>query len=442
MPLSPQQNLDAFAGQLPPLRSLRPWLLAVLLLSSVCTLSAYGVAELAPPPLPQRTEIRNALPAPGLAFTVANSPLWQDTLLRRGDTLGSALHRIGSNEPSLLRFVRTNDHARDLLELQPGRMLKAKISAQGELLAITYLHSSGCRISIEKNGQHWESTIEKPLPLISQQIINGLIQEDFLAGFAALALEPETLRQLDEIRQLHGREDVFQTGRPFTLILENASVDGEKVRAPRLLAARFHGLSKSLELFRHTDGGDDGFYFADGRAALPAFLAVPVDNAEISSSFAMRRHPILGVWLQHKGTDFAAPSGSNIYSAAKGTVLRTGTDSGYGNFVEITHANGMSTLYGHMQGLVAGLKAGQTIRQGDLIGYVGSTGRSTGPHLHYEIRRDGVALNPEAITLPTQPPLSGLALEAFKQNNSRYTAQLQMSSQPVQAVRTAMNHFD
>lgn len=436
MPFQFLPNSTDLARHLPSPRALRPWLLGSLLLSSVFTLSAYGVAELAPVVPPERNVKRSELPTPDLGSTVASGPFWQDTLLRRGDTLGSALHRLNANEPSLLRFVRSDATARELLELQAGRLLKARIDESGKVQSISYLHSSGKRILVQRTGNDWSAESQTPTPFISQRLINGLIKDDFLASFAAAALTPETLRQLDEIKQEYGGERGIPTGQAFSLVIETASVDGETLRPPRLLAARLPGNGRLIEVFLHHQGETGSYYFSDGRAALPAFLSVPVDHAAISSSFAMRLHPVLGVWLQHKGTDFAAPAGSNIYSAAAGKVSRIGTEAGYGNFVEVEHANGMSTLYGHMQGFAAGLKTGQTVQQGDVIGYVGSTGRSTGPHLHYEIRRNGIALNPDNTRLPSLPALGGQNLQAFRQQLPALLTQLQTASQ----TALALNH--
>jgi len=143
-------------------------------------------------------------------------------------------------------------------------------------------------------------------------------------------------------------------------------------------------------------------------------MKTPIDGARISSSFGNRRHPILGYTRLHSGTDFAAPTGTPIYAAGNGTVEMAGRNGGYGNYVRIRHANGYKTAYAHMSRIGRGVRQGTRVRQGEIIGYVGSTGRSTGPHLHYEVIRNGNKVNPQTIRVPTGRSLSGRELAAFQ----------------------------
>ncbi|WP_028456119.1 M23 family metallopeptidase [Chitinilyticum litopenaei] len=405
------------AGTLLNPQQLPGWLLAALLLPGAITLSAYGVAELAPAERPPVASVVIALPAPLATSTaIARQPFWQDTLLRQGDTLGVALHRLGIADARLFQLVRGDAVAGQLLELRPGRLLRALKTADGEALRISYLHSTGQRIVLEKHGKLWQASLERPTPLISQQLIHKDISGEIPEALAQAGLAAELSRQLDEIiRTQFAKAPIAGHGDRVQLLLEHATVDGEALGNARLLAVRLQLQGKILEAFRHEmPDGSARFYDGKGRAMQAALLSQPVEDAVISSHFAMRLHPLLGVWQMHRGTDFAAPAGSPVYSAGDGTVLRVGSDAAYGNFVEIRHDKTYSTLYAHLQGTVAGLKAGQTVRQGETIAFVGSTGRSTGPHLHYEVRRNDEAIDPRLVRLPAQPALKGLALAALQ----------------------------
>jgi murein DD-endopeptidase MepM/ murein hydrolase activator NlpD len=154
--------------------------------------------------------------------------------------------------------------------------------------------------------------------------------------------------------------------------------------------------------FESKDGEIKGYYTPDGHGMRKAFLRAPLDFTRISSRFNSRRlHPILGVMRAHKGTDYAAPTGTPIWAAGNGRVLFAGRKGGYGNVVIIDHGKGITTVYGHMSRFARSLRAGRTVSQGDTIGYVGMTGLATGPHLHYEYRVRGVQKNPATLPMPT-----------------------------------------
>ncbi|MBE9608863.1 M23 family metallopeptidase [Chitinilyticum piscinae] len=390
---------------------MRRTLIAAASLASLVTLSAYGVAELAPIEKPQQQTIRTELELPELQQRgqTASPARIQETVLRRGDTLAAALHRIGANTPDLLRTIRAERSTRDLLELAPGRILSAEFADDGELHAIRYLNTGGTLLEVRQIGGQWQSSQQTPPPLIGQQHMNGLISKDFSSDFAALGLSAVNIRQLEEIRSNPLLGQTSQPGSRFIAITEQASIAGERYGERQLRALRLQRGDTVRDIYWF----DGKPYLAGGEPLLPALLATPAEDGSVSSSFAMRIHPILGVWMQHKGTDFAAAAGKQIFSAGDGIVLRTGVDGGYGIFVEIDHGKGITTLYGHMQATTDTLKAGQRLRQGDVIGFVGSTGRSTGPHLHYEIRRNGEALPPEILQLPPATRLAGSNLERF-----------------------------
>ena len=172
--------------------------------------------------------------------------------------------------------------------------------------------------------------------------------------------------------------------------------------------------------------GDVSYYSADGRPLKKSFLRTPVDFTRISSTFGLRKHPILGYMRAHKGVDYAAPMGTPIYAAGDGVIKFRGQKHGYGNFVIVQHNAHISTAYGHMSRFAANERVGEHVRQGQIIGYVGMTGMATGPHLHYEFRVDDVQRNPLTVTLPKPEPLSGKLMAQFRAQNAPLLARIQM----------------
>ncbi len=164
-------------------------------------------------------------------------------------------------------------------------------------------------------------------------------------------------------------------------------------------------------------------YFDEtGQSAKKFLMKTPINGARLSSSFGNRRHPILGYTKLHKGTDFAAPPGTPIYAAGNGRIERAGPFGSYGNYIRIRHANGYQTAYAHMKGFARGMRPGAVVKQGQVIGYVGTTGRSTGPHLHYEVYINNKPVNAMSLKLPTGRKLEGEPLEAFLAERDRIDA--------------------
>jgi len=172
------------------------------------------------------------------------------------------------------------------------------------------------------------------------------------------------------------------------------------------------GRERKLWRFEPDKGGWD-YFDKDGQSMKKFLMKTPVDGARISSSFGKRRHPVLGYTKMHTGTDFAAPRGTPIYAAGNGIIEKAQRNGGYGKYVKIRHANGYKTAYAHMNGYARGIKKGKRVRQGQVIGYVGTTGRSTGPHLHYEVHVHGKKVNPQRIRVPTGRKLAKAELAHY-----------------------------
>lgn len=205
--------------------------------------------------------------------------------------------------------------------------------------------------------------------------------------------------------------DVFEAGYD-----QPVNADGEPVGLPTLVYAALATAAKSRALYR---GGGGEWFDAAGRSSRRALMRTPVEAARISSGFGMRNHPILGFARLHRGTDFAAPTGTPVFAAGDATVTFAALKGANGNFVRLHHPNGWDTLYLHLNRIAAGLAPGQRVTQGQQIGEVGTTGRSTGPHLHYELHIGGTPVDPLSIDTASERRLSARALAAFRRVRDR-----------------------
>lgn len=227
-------------------------------------------------------------------------------------------------------------------------------------------------------------------------------------------------KQIADFAQIFAFDVDFQreirSGDTFEVVYEiYADERGNEVRSGDVIFASFDGKSVSRDYYRHTpaDDGISDYFTHEGKASTRFLMKTPINGARLSSNFGRRRHPISGYSRLHKGTDFAARSGTPIFAAGNGVIERASRYGGYGKYARIQHANGYETAYAHMSRYGPGVRKGARIRQGDIIGYVGSTGASTGPHLHYEVLINGKHVNAMRLKLPTGRTLEGDFLNAF-----------------------------
>lgn len=195
---------------------------------------------------------------------------------------------------------------------------------------------------------------------------------------------------------------------------EKIDEQGEVVASGNVLFAALHTNGRSLRIYRHETGnGGTGFYNAKGESVRKALMVTPIEGARLSSGYGMRKHPILGYNKMHEGLDFAASTGTPIMAAGDGVVEYAGRRGSYGNYVRIRHPNQYKTVYAHLSGYAKNIKSGARVEQGQTIGYVGSTGRSTGPHLHYEVLYAGAPINPSKMDTKPGRSLEGEELQRF-----------------------------
>jgi murein DD-endopeptidase MepM/ murein hydrolase activator NlpD len=234
----------------------------------------------------------------------------------------------------------------------------------------------------------------------------------------------------------------LQPGNTFEVLYEQYITDDGSVVPGKgnIVYARLGLDGRVMPLYRYEDKAGEVEYFdTTGASAKKPLMKTPIDGARISSGFGMRFHPILGYTKMHKGIDFAAPRGTPIYAAGDGVIEKAGKFSSYGNYCRIRHRAGLETAYAHMQGFHAGIRPGSRVKQGQVIGYVGTTGRSTGPHLHYEILIGGKQVNPAGVKLAGGRALGGKDLKAFRQIVAARDAEFAKSLHPAAAAVAQAN---
>lgn len=218
----------------------------------------------------------------------------------------------------------------------------------------------------------------------------------------------------------------IQDGDRFTVLVERETSDEGEIRLGHILAADLLSSGKHLQAYRFDVPGEGSRYFDNnGNSLRRSFLRAPVEFRRIASGFSRSRfHPILGIWRRHQGTDYSAARGTPVEAAGDGIVTQAGWSGGYGNLVEVRHRNGITTRYGHLSGFASGVRVGERVTQGETIGFVGSTGLATGPHLHYEFRINGVARDSRRMDLGPGDPLPASLRPAFQSAQSRLIEQL------------------
>jgi len=250
----------------------------------------------------------------------------------------------------------------------------------------------------------------------------GVIKSSLFEAGAAAGIPPAVLVEL--IRAYSYDVDFqreIRQGDSFEVLYEQVKDDnGEVVHPGKIVYAELVLGDKATRIFRFTPkSGFTDFFHETGQSVRRALLRTPIDGARISSRFGKRRHPVLGYTKMHKGLDFAAARGTPIYAAGNATVEMAGRNGSFGNYIRLRHTGVYKTAYAHLKSIARGVRVGARVKQGQVIGYVGTTGRSTGPHLHYEVHVNGRQVNPLSVKLPAGEKLKGKELENFRLARSK-----------------------
>jgi murein DD-endopeptidase MepM/ murein hydrolase activator NlpD len=396
--------------------------------AALAAVAAFGVAPFAPDIADQPvTRVTQAVTLPELAAHEEAAPTSyiQEVRVAKGDTIASLMERLGVQDPAAVAFTGRDAIARELLKVRPGKTVSASTDDEGELLWLRAMLSAdepNARMLFIERRDDGTLQARQVVEAYERRVVmrNATIQSSLFAAADAAQIPDAITQQMVDL--LSGDIDFYndlRRGDSFEVVYEQLALPtGEVVRSGQLLAIRFINAGRKHQALWFDADGPEGhkgaFYAFDGRSLKKAFLKTPVEFTRISSGFGNRNHPIFGYSHRHTGIDVAAPHGTGVRAASDGTVEFAGWQRGYGNTVIIRHAGVHSTLYAHLSGFQRGLRKGQRVTQGDIIGFVGSTGNSTGPHLHYELHVNGAPVNPQTAILPDAQPIAANLMPAFR----------------------------
>ncbi len=346
--------------------------------------------------------------------TATINETWSTVKVRRGDTLTGILKRFGVTAKEVYDIIHTNPSGYHLASLHPGQKLKLRLEDH-QLMEINFTIEPGNDLMVFRTEDGFQvdqrqQPLEHRLSFGKGEIENSLFLSAKQAG-----LDQRLVTKMVEI--FGWNIDFSLDLRPsdtFRVVFEEKCLEGERIQTGNILAAEIINNGKTYQAVRYTDAqGRTSYFSPDGYSMQQAFLRAPVNFTRISSHFGPRKHPILHKMRQHKGVDYAAPRGTPIQATSGGKVIFVGNKGGYGKVVKIKHGARYTTLYAHLSRFPKGFRVGKTVKQGELIGFVGSTGLATAPHLHYEFLIDGIHRNPVTVTLPKKDPIPSAHKEHF-----------------------------
>ena len=406
--------------QIPPDPSLRSrrkrWSIAAALLALGLMLVLIGpelYRAINPPPPPEPP------PAPEIRQRVIQGSI------ASGETLSILFGRFLPPQEvhALVEKIRPHFKPRDLCAGQPYQVC----ITGNEFERFEYdINRDEQLIIAREEGQF--RVVRMPIPYeVKVERVRGVITSSLFETIASLGEEDSLALLLADIFAY----DVdfildIREGDSFQALLEKRYRDGKPAGYGRLLVAEFTNVGETFQAIRFKDGSrPEAYYGPDGQSRRQQFLRAPLEFSRISSGFTMRRfHPIAKTWRAHPAIDYAAPTGTPIRSVGDGTVVAKGHTSGNGNYVKIRHSNGYETMYLHMSRFASNIRSGGRVAQGQLIGYVGSTGLATGPHLCYRMTRNGAPVNPHKVRSIAAEPISRANLAAFRTLATNLLAQL------------------
>ena len=346
--------------------------------------------------------------------------------VRRGDTLMKVLRRAGAGRREANTAIGALKTVFDPRRLKVGQKLTAAFrpaeptdrnsTDDATLISVMVALDVERRVSAIRTEDGFQA--QEVIQTLESSFVRGADRIDDSLFVSARRTGVPARVIMDVIRMFSWDVDFqreIRRGDRFEILFELfRDNDGRAVKNGDILFASLALSGADLRLYRFaTEDGTIDYYDAKGQSARKALMKTPVDGARLSSRFGKRRHPVLGYTLMHRGTDFAAPRGTPIMAAGDGVIERASRYGAYGKYIRIRHNSTYKTAYAHLKGYANGVRSGKRVRQGQIIGYVGTTGRSTGPHLHYEVHRNGKKMNPLRLKLPTGKKLKGQELARF-----------------------------
>lgn len=370
--------------------------------------------------------ISEAITLPALASAGNNGAFQRETLIQSGDTLASALSRLKIDDLEIQRLLATDAVRQMSSSVRAGQRIQAT-TQNGQLLSIQFERGDAPALTVRRQGEGFAA--EETSELLETRVVmrSGRILSSLYGATDSAGIPDKIADQMAETfsTSIDFRDDL-RRGDTFSVIYTVNYRNGEPIAAGKLLAAEFVNAGKAYRavLFRDPFGRED-YYTPEGESLKKGFLRSPLEFSRVTSSFSnSRKHPVYGFHRAHTGVDFGAPTGTRVKATGDATVAFAGRRGGYGNLVILRHHNGYETYYAHLSAFAPGIRPGRAVGQGEVIAYVGSTGTSTGPHLHYEVRIAGVPQNPMTIKLPGAPPLSQAQRARFLQQTANWSDKL------------------
>jgi murein DD-endopeptidase MepM/ murein hydrolase activator NlpD len=386
-------------------------------------------------------------PPPGGAWTSVDT-------LGKGESLAAVLARgglAGEDQAAAIRAASSLDPRKIPAGMEVRFTGDSTNGTDPRPTDIALLLSADRTLHLLRTGSTWASREERTPWTTDTLVMHGVVHSNLydavnagsgdLLSKGARAELAWTIADIFEYRIDMSRE--LQDGDAVRAVFERSRSPSGVVRIRAILAAGLERSGAELQAIRFVPLGETRaeYYDQDGRSLRATFLRAPLSFRRISSVFGMREHPILGSWRSHKGTDYAAASGTPVRSIGNGIVVFAGTRGGYGNSIDVRHPNGFVTRYGHLRGFASGVRTGTRVSMGQTIGYVGMTGLATGPHLHFEVIIGGVQRDPRtALKSNAGPPLAAGELAAFDRVRHEAIGQLDQAAGVIRAPATAAHY--
>ncbi|QEY27118.1 M23 family metallopeptidase [Neisseria zalophi] len=404
------------------------WSILGVLLPVSGVVAAYAVTD----PRPEKTlyhasRMVEELPSVYVESGTSHGSYWAQEAVQPGDSLTDVLFRMDVPETTIREVLTHSSIDRNVIQLRAGQSVNVRFDASGDVTDVQFFHDddNGFRdlVALEKVNGKWGASTSS-IDTESLPTLRSIHVRTSARGAMAQAGVPVEIREsLNEIFTELVNIDELSRGDSIHLLYDSLYFRGQEMATGDILAAEVVKDGKTYQAYYYSQGkGDEesGSYYDQNGKSLrmrEGFNIKPVEYTRISSPYGVRIHPVLHTVKMHTGVDYAAPTGTPIRATADGILTFKGWKGGYGNTVMLQHSNGIETLYAHMSAFSS---AQGKVKAGDIIGFVGTSGRSTGPHLHYEVRKNGQHMNPSAIALPT-PKLTPTNMAEFRKQQKEYS---------------------
>lgn len=357
-----------------------------------------------------------------------------------GDTLSALFERAGLNKTACARVMALGPAVKTLRLLHPGDHLRLRLDGSQDLVGLCYSPDALHTLKITTGPHGLRALMTHLRPTIEKTTVSNVVDTTLAQSLRQAGIGPATAAAFVKIFRwrVDFRREIRQGAR-FSVVYDKRQVGDRTLPPGPIVAAELVLHDRTVRAFRFSGAGKGaGYYDGHGASMHPTLLRTPVHYIRVSSPFSLHRFdPVVHVWRPHYGVDLAAPAGTPVKAAGNGRIFFIGRDGGYGNLIKIKNFGPYSTRYAHLRHFARGLHRGSYVRQGQIIGYVGETGEATGPHLHFEIRVNGVPRNPLTVRLPAGTPLGPRERRRFEKRIRPLVAILKNSNpQPTQVAHT------